>query len=178
VFDQKKRQHTFGDSTGDRSGFTTVLSKVIMVNIEELSEEDQRKYTKLQEYIKHQFLSSAKKDRSSMVTMTQESELSIKVNNDNIEVITTISKPEIDLSTKLVALSDKFKRAFSNYHSPDASMITRLEKVEGSSSFNIPASGTSLDTLVYGMLAGFYLGQSSLPKPTLVTPPPMVRLTA
>jgi hypothetical protein len=29
---------------------------VIMVNIEELSEEDQRKYTELQEYIKQQFL--------------------------------------------------------------------------------------------------------------------------
>jgi hypothetical protein len=28
---------------------------VIMVNIEELSEEDQRKYTLLQEYIKQQF---------------------------------------------------------------------------------------------------------------------------
>jgi predicted peroxiredoxin len=31
-----------------------------MVNIEELSEEDQRKYTELQEYIKQQFLSGAK----------------------------------------------------------------------------------------------------------------------
>jgi hypothetical protein len=33
---------------------------VIMVNIEKLSEEDQRKYTELQEYIKQQFLSGAK----------------------------------------------------------------------------------------------------------------------
>jgi hypothetical protein len=41
---------------------------VIMVNIEELSEEDQRKYTELQEYIKQQFLSGAKKDRSGKVT--------------------------------------------------------------------------------------------------------------
>jgi hypothetical protein len=42
---------------------------VIMVNIEELSEEDQRKYTELQEYIKQQFLSSTKKDRSGKVTL-------------------------------------------------------------------------------------------------------------
>jgi hypothetical protein len=31
-------------------------NNVIMVNIEELSEEDQRKYTELQKYIKQQFL--------------------------------------------------------------------------------------------------------------------------
>jgi hypothetical protein len=42
---------------------------VIMVNIEELSEEDQRKYTELQEYIKQQFLFGAKKDRSGKVTL-------------------------------------------------------------------------------------------------------------
>jgi hypothetical protein len=77
VFNREKHQHTFGDSAGDRSGFITDLSifawdhsatltrkNVIMVNIEELSEEDQRKYTELQEYIKQQFLSGAKKDRS------------------------------------------------------------------------------------------------------------------
>jgi hypothetical protein len=59
VFDQKKRQHTFGDSAGDRSGFTTDLSSIIMVSIEELNEEDQRKYIELLEYIKQKFLSSA-----------------------------------------------------------------------------------------------------------------------
>jgi hypothetical protein len=40
-----------------------------MVHIEELSEVDQRKNTELQEYIKQQFLSSAKKDRSGKVTL-------------------------------------------------------------------------------------------------------------
>jgi hypothetical protein len=53
VFDRKRHQHTFGDSVGDRSGFHNRsfdifmgshwdLDKndVIMVNIEELSEED------------------------------------------------------------------------------------------------------------------------------------------
>jgi hypothetical protein len=48
VFDRKRRQHTFGDSAGDRSGFTTDLLNIIMVNIEELNEEDQRKYIELQ----------------------------------------------------------------------------------------------------------------------------------
>jgi hypothetical protein len=41
-----------------------------MVNIEDLSEEDQRKYTELQEYIKQEFLSGTRKDHSGKVTMT------------------------------------------------------------------------------------------------------------
>jgi hypothetical protein len=169
-----------------------------MVNIEDLSEEDQRKYTELQEYIKQQFLSGARKDRSGKVTMTQDFELpAIKVNNDKIEVITTVSKPQTDLSTKLTEISDKFERAFSNQHSQVAKMITRLEKIEGkSSSFNFPndsipqldsqgvlqtnlsaASGTSVEIPVYGMPTGFYPGQSSLSEPTPVRPPPMAGLT-
>jgi hypothetical protein len=131
---------TFGDSVGDRSGFTTDLSNFIMVNIEELSEEDQRMYTELQGYMKHQFLSAARKDRSGKVTMTREFDLSaIKVNNDKIEVSTVVSESETDLSMKLTELSDKFERAFSNQHSKVATMFTRLEKVEGkNSSFNFP----------------------------------------
>jgi hypothetical protein len=50
-------------------------NNVIIVNIKELSEEDQRKYTELQEYIKLQFLSGAKKDHSGMVTIAQDFEL-------------------------------------------------------------------------------------------------------
>jgi hypothetical protein len=131
VFDQKKRQHTFGDSAGEKIWFY----KPIMVNIEDLSEEDQRKYTELQEYIKQQFLSGTRKDRSGKVTMTQDFELpAIKVNNDKIEVITTLSKPETNLFTKLTKMSDEFDRAFSNQHSQVAKMITRLEKIEGKSS--------------------------------------------
>jgi hypothetical protein len=141
-----------------------------MVNIEDLSEEDQRKYIELQEYIKQQFLSSARKDRSGKVTMTQDFELpAIKVNNDKIEVITTVSKPETDLSTKLTEISDKFECAFSNQRSQVARIIARLEKVEGkSSSLNFPndsipqidsqgvlqtslsaASGTSVETCAW-----------------------------
>jgi hypothetical protein len=51
------------------------------------------------------------------VTTTQDFELPpIKVKNDKIEVITIVSKPETDLSTKLTGLSDKFEHAFSNQH--------------------------------------------------------------
>jgi hypothetical protein len=79
-----------------------------------------------QEYIKQQFLSGARKDHSGKVMMTQDFELpAIKVNNDKIEVITTVSKPQTDLSTKLTEISDKFERAFSNQHSQVAKMIAR-----------------------------------------------------
>jgi hypothetical protein len=72
--------------------------------------------------------------------MTQDFKLSaIKVNNDKIEVITTVSKPETDLSMKITEISNKFERAFSNHHSQVAKMIARLEKIEGKSgSFNFP----------------------------------------
>jgi vacuolar-type H+-ATPase subunit B/Vma2 len=100
VFDQKKRQHTFGDSAGDKIWFHNRSfdlcmgsqcdidkKNVIMVNNEELSEEDQRKYTELQEYIKHQFLSGAKKDRSCKVTLNQDFELpAIKLNKEKVKL--------------------------------------------------------------------------------------------
>jgi hypothetical protein len=67
--------------------------------------------------------------------MTQEFEPPvIKVNSDKIEVITTVRKPETDLSTKLTELSNKFERAFSNQHSQVAKMIVLLEKVKVKSS--------------------------------------------
>ena len=115
MFDRKKYQHTFGDSAGDRSGFITVLSNAIMSNVEELNEEDQRKYATLQEYVKQQFLSGAKKGRQDKATISQDFKLpAIKLNNDKVEVIAAVSKPESDLSTKLAAMTDKFDHAFSN----------------------------------------------------------------
>jgi hypothetical protein len=89
---------------------------VIIVNIEELSEEDQRKYTELQEYIKQQFLSSAKKDRSGKVTLNQDFELpAIKTNKDKVEVIPTVSQASPpDLVTQLSAITDRFERAFND----------------------------------------------------------------
>jgi hypothetical protein len=115
--------------------------------------------------------------------MTQDFELpAIKVNNDKIEVSTTVSNPETDLSTKLTEISGKFERAFSYQHSQVARIIARLEKVEGkSSSLNFPndsipqidsqgvlqtslsaASGASVETPMHGMQTGFYLRQPSL----------------
>jgi hypothetical protein len=129
VFDRKKHQHTFCDSAGDRSGFhnrsfdlctgshcNLDKNNMIMVNIEKLGEEDQRKYTEQQEYIKKQFLSSAKKDRSGKVTFTQDFELSaIKLNKDKVKVIPNVSQtPPPDLFTQLFAITDRFERAFNN----------------------------------------------------------------
>jgi hypothetical protein len=100
-----------------------------MVNIEELSEEDQRKYTELQEYIKQQFLSGAKKDRSGKVTLNQDFELpAIKLNKDKVEVIPTVSQASPpDLVTQLSAITDRFERVFNDQISLVASVVTRLE---------------------------------------------------
>jgi hypothetical protein len=103
---------------------------VIMVNIEELSEEDQRKYTELQEYIKQQFLPGAKKDRSGKVTLNQDFELpAFKLNKDRVEVIPTVSQASPpDLVTQLTTITDKFECAFNDQSSLVASVVTRLEK--------------------------------------------------
>jgi hypothetical protein len=80
---------------------------VIMVNIEELSEEDQMKYMELQEYIKQQFLLGAKKDHSGKVTLNQNFELpAIKLNKDKVEVIPTVSQTSPpDLATQLLTVN-------------------------------------------------------------------------
>jgi hypothetical protein len=86
-------------------------------------------YTELQEYIKQQFLSGAKKDRSGKVTIAQEFELSvIKINKDKVEP-TISQQPPSDLITQVSAISDKFERAFNDQNSLVASVITHLEKV-------------------------------------------------
>jgi hypothetical protein len=162
---------------------------MIMVNIEELSEEDQRKYTELQEYIKQQFLSGAKKNRSGKVTLKQDFELSaIKLNKDKVEVIPTVSQASPpDLATQLSAI----ERAFNGLSSLVASVVTHLEKIEGKRVIDIYNDGipqvdshgvlhsttsaaqeASPEAHLYGMLMGFYPEQSPLPKPTPVRPPP------
>jgi hypothetical protein len=162
---------------------------MIMVNIEELSEEDQRKYTVLQEYIKQQFLSGAKKDRSGKVTLKQDFELpKIKLNKDKVEVIPTVSQtPPSDLATQLSTI----ERAFNDQSSLVASVVTHLEKVEGKRVINISNDGipqvdsqgvlhattsaaheASTEVPLYGMPMWFYLEQSPLPKPTPVRSPP------
>jgi hypothetical protein len=110
-----------------------------MVNIEELSEENQRKYTELQEYIKQQFLSSAKKDRSGKVTLNQDFELpAIKLNKDKVEVIPTVSQTS---PPDLVKQLSKIERAFNDQSSLVASVVTRLEKIEGKRVINISDNG-------------------------------------
>jgi hypothetical protein len=166
---------------------------VIMVNIEELSEEDQRKYTELQEYIKQQFLSGTKKDPSGKVTLNQDFELlAIKLNKDKVEVIPTVSQASpLDLVTQLSAITDRFERSFNDQRSLVASVVTRLEKIEGKRVINISNDGipqvdsqgvlhsttsaaleASSEVPLYGMPTRFYPEQSPLPKPTPVRPPP------
>jgi hypothetical protein len=166
---------------------------VIMVNIEELIEEDQRKYTELQEYIKQQLLSGAKKDRSGKVTLNQDFELpAIKLNKDKVEVIPTISQAfPPDLVMQLSTITDRFERAFNNQSSLVASVVTLLEEIEGKRVINISNDGipqvdsqgvlhsttsaaleASPETPLYGMPTGFYPEQTLLPKPTPVRPPP------
>jgi hypothetical protein len=162
---------------------------MIMVNIEELSEEDQRKYTELQEYIKQHFLFGAKKDRSCKVTLNQNFELpTIKLNKDKVEIIPTVSQTSpLDLATQLSAI----ECAFSDPSSLVASFVTRLEKIEGKRVINISNDGipqvdshgvlhsttsaaqeASREVPPYGMSMGFYPEQFPLPKPTPVRPPP------
>jgi hypothetical protein len=150
---------------------------VIMVNIEELSEEDQRKYTELQEYIKQQFLSGAKKDRSGKVTLNQDFELpAIKLNKDKDEVIPTESQASSpDLVTQLSAITDRFELVFNDQSSLVASVVTGPEKIEGKRVINISNDGipqvdsqgvlhsttsvaqeASPEVHLYGMPIGFY----------------------
>jgi hypothetical protein len=171
---------------------------VIMVNIEELSEEDQRKYTEMQEYIKQQFLSGAKKDRSGKVTLNQDFELpAIKLNKDKVEVIPTVSQASPpDLVTQLSAITNRFERAFNDQSNLVASVVTHLEKIEGKRVINISNDGipqvdsqgvlrvttsaaqeASPEVPLYGMPTGFYPEQLPLPKPTPVRPPPQAGLT-
>jgi hypothetical protein len=116
---------------------------VIMVNIEELSEEDKRKYTELQEYIKQQFLSGAKKDRSGKVTFNQDFELPIiKLNKDKVEIIPNISQASPpDLVTQLSAITDRFECVFNDHSSLVASVVSHLEKIEGKCVINISNDG-------------------------------------
>jgi alpha-mannosidase len=116
---------------------------MIMVNIEELSEKDQRKYMELQEYIKQQFLSGAKKDRSGKVTLNQDFELSaIKLNKDKVEVIPTVSQASPpNLVTRLYNITNRFECAFNDQSSLVASVVTRLEKIEGKRIINISNDG-------------------------------------
>jgi hypothetical protein len=126
------------------------------------------------------------------VTLNQDFELSaIKLNKDKVEVIPTVSQASSpDLGTQLPTITDRFERAFNNQSSLVASVVTRLEKIEGKHVINISNDGipqvdlqgvlhattlaaqeASRGVHLYGMPMGFYPEQSPLPKPTPVRPP-------
>jgi hypothetical protein len=93
------------------------------MSLEDLPPEEQQGYKAVQEYMHVQFLADIKKDRSGKVARLKEFELpATRLNNNNIEVISTVSKktpPEIT-PTKSTAGSDELL----------ASYITRLERLE------------------------------------------------
>jgi hypothetical protein len=116
------------------------------------------------------------------VTITQEFELpAIKMNKDKVEVIPIVRQtPPSDLITQLSTISDKFECAFNDKNSLVASVIIRLEKIEGKRVVNnIPNDLPHVDSQgVFiqphwqcGTLTGFYPGQSPLPKLTPVKLP-------
>jgi hypothetical protein len=99
------------------------MNNIVTASLDDLSPEEQQKFKVLQEYMQVQFLAGVKKDRSGKVARLKEFELpAIRLNNNNIEVIPTVSKkppPETTL-TKSTVDSDELL----------ASYIARLEPLE------------------------------------------------
>jgi hypothetical protein len=83
------------------------------------------------------------KDRSSKVTLAQDFELpAIKLNKDKVEVIPTVSQTSpLDLVTQLSGITDRFEHSFNDQSSFVASVVTRLEKIEGKCVINISDDG-------------------------------------
>jgi hypothetical protein len=124
------------------------------------------------------------------VTLKQDFELpAIKLNKDKVEVIPTVSQTSpSDLATQLSA----FERVFNDQSSLVASIVTRLEKVEGKRVINISNDGipqvdsqgllhvttsaaqaASPEVPPYGTSMGFYPEQyhHCLSRPRLDRPP-------
>jgi hypothetical protein len=69
------------------------LNNIVTASLEDLPPEEHQKYKALQEYMHVQFLTDIKKDRSGKVVRLKEFELpAIRLNDSNIEVISTVSK--------------------------------------------------------------------------------------
>jgi hypothetical protein len=99
------------------------MNNIVTASLEDLPPEEQQKFKALQEYRKVQFLADIKKDRSGKVERLKEFELpAIRLNDSNIEVISTVSKkPPLDtIPTKSTVDSDELL----------ASYIARLERSE------------------------------------------------
>jgi hypothetical protein len=99
------------------------MNNIVTASLEYLPPEEQQKFKALQEYMRVQFLDDIKKDRCGKVARLKEFELpAIRLNDNNIEVISTVSKkpPPDTTPTKSTVGSDELL----------ASYIARLERLE------------------------------------------------
>jgi hypothetical protein len=99
------------------------MNNIVTASLEDLPPEEQQKYKALQEYMHVQFLADIKKDGSGKVARLKEFELpSIRLNDNSIEVISTVSKkpPPETTPTKSTMGSDELL----------VSYIARLERLE------------------------------------------------
>jgi hypothetical protein len=99
------------------------MNNIVIVSLEDLSPEEQQKFKALQEYMQVQFFAGVKKDRFGKVARLKEFELlAIRLNDNNIEVIPTVSKkpPPETTPTKSTVGSDEL---LSSY-------IARLERLD------------------------------------------------
>ena len=98
-----------------------------MASIEDLGEEEQRRYVALQEHIKQQFLAGIKKDRHGKISREQEFEMpAIKLNKDKIEVVTAVSDSPPDFA----ALNSKLDAVIKNQSDMYDHIGTRLDAIE------------------------------------------------
>jgi hypothetical protein len=84
------------------------MNNIVTASRGDLSPEEQQKFKALQEYMQVQFLAGVKKDRSGKVARKEFELPAIKLNDSNIEVISTVSKkpPPETIPTKSTVDSD------------------------------------------------------------------------
>jgi hypothetical protein len=76
------------------------MNNIVTASLEDVSLEEQQKFKALQEYMQVRFLAGVKKDRSGKVVRLKEFELpAIRLNDNNIEVIPTVSKKPLPDTT-------------------------------------------------------------------------------
>jgi hypothetical protein len=87
------------------------MNNIVTTSFEDLPPEKQQRYKAVQEYMHVQFLADIKKNRSGKVARLKEFELpAIKLNDNNIEVISTVSKKPL-----LKLLLRNLQRVVMNY---------------------------------------------------------------
>jgi hypothetical protein len=91
------------------------LNNIVTASLEDVPPEEQQKYKALQEYLHVQFLADINNDRSGKVARLKEFKLpAIRLNDNNIEVIPTVSKkPPPDITpTKSIVGSDELLTSY------------------------------------------------------------------